>query len=389
MSIKDATYASSVGLMRREKRLRKLKPMIPINGAFIFIEDQKMLSFCSHDYLALADHPEIKKKAIKSLLEHGITASTEAKDLYLGCQQKLEERLAKLLKREAALLFPSRSEANRVTLSTLGHKTATLFLDEGAHPSLHEGAARSQANVKYYPHNRLDLLENLLEETRSPAKILVTESVYSLTGTVSNLPTLIELADHFDALLFVDDSHAFGVAGVEGMGLATHLHEVDLITGSFSKACGAYGGYLACSETLRDFLVNSSRDGAFHLFPPPIMGAIEAAFDLIPQMEGERKQLQQRSHWLRNALRDMGFSLPKANVPLISLLFNSQEEVEKLQQHLQNEQILLGPPHTLYNAQEYPRLNFTLNVCHMPDHLTRLVDTMKTHLESPLNAIAR
>lgn len=371
-------YTKSLGSIKKEKSLRTLKPMIPINGAFILLEDQKLLSFCSHDYLGLADNPQIKKNAIQYLLQYGITASSESEDLYLSCQKQLEEKLSSMLHRESALFFPSRYEANRTTLQTLGHEMATLFLDEASHPSLLRGAEASKAALHHYPHNRLDRLEQLLEKAEGETKIIVTESVFSLTGTVSNLPTLIELADHFDALLYVDDSHAFGIAGVEGMGLCSHLQEIDVITGSFSKACGAYGGYVACSETIRDYLINVAPYKTAYLFPPPIIGAIEAAFDQIPQMEGERKQLQQRCHFLRTSLVELGFDLQKMGTPLISLHFESADEVESFRSHLKRERILVGPTRSFEGEEGNQRLNLALNVCHMPDHLSRLIEAIKS-----------
>jgi 8-amino-7-oxononanoate synthase len=377
MSIKYAPFADSISAMEKKQGLRRIKPMIPINGAYILLENQKMLSFCSHDYLGIADSPEIKKNAIKYLLQHGITASSETRDLYTTCQQDLEKKLSEMLRRETALFFPSRYEANTITLSTLGREGVSFFMDEASHCSLVRGAESSQAALQRFPHGRLDRLEHFLEDSKSPTKIIVTESVFSLTGSVANLPTLIELAEYFDALLYVDDSHAFGIAGVEGMGLAAHLKEIDIITGSFSKACGAYGGYVACSETIRDYLVNLSPYQTSFLFPPPIIGAIEAVLELFPQSEGERKQLQQRSHWLREALKDLGFSIPKDNIPLVSLLFDSANDVESLRDHLKKEQILVGPIRSFEGEKNSPRLNIALNVCHMPDHLTRLVSAIE------------
>lgn len=388
MSKKYAAYSDSVGKMQNQKQLRKLRPMTPINGAFILFEDQKLLSFCSHDHLALAENPSIKKNAIKYLLQHGISAFSEATDLYLTCQHDLEKKLSELLRRETALFFPSRFEANVTTLSTLGHENATIFLDEGCHLSLIRGAEASKARIIRYPHKRLDLLENLLESAQTPTKIIATESVFSLTGAVSNLPALVELAEHFDALLYVDDSHAFGLMGVEGMGLCAHLREIDIISGSFSKACGAYGGYISCSETIRDYLVNLATAKTNYLFPPPIIGAIEAVLDLIPQMEGERKQLEQRSHWIRTVLKEMGFDIPKGNTPLISLNFKSVEESERLRAFLHQEQILVGPSRFLQGKEEGSRLNLALNICHMPDHLTRLSDAIKSWQVSSIPNLA-
>lgn len=377
MSSKYTPYAATINELRKDNRLRKLKPMIPINGAFILFEDEKLLSFCSHDYLGLADHPEIKKNAIKYLLQHGITTSTEAKDLYLACHQQLETKLSKMFQRDSALFFSSRFEANLTVFSTLGHENATIFIDEACHPSILQGALHSKARVQQYPHTRLDRLEHFLEDCQTATKIIVAESVFSLTSSIANLPTLIELSEHFDTLLIVDDSHAFGVAGVDGVGIASTLSEIDIITGSFSKACGAYGGYVACSEIIRDYLVNLAPVKTSYLFPPPIIGAIDASLDLIPQMEGERKQLQQRSHWLRNILKQNGFNLAKSNTPLISLLFDDSREVENLRSHLLRELILVGPTRCFEGEEVSSRLNLAINVCHMPDHLTRLVDAIK------------
>lgn len=377
MTTKYAIYADAVENLRKENRLRTLKPMIPINGAFILFEDQKMLSFCSHDYLGMGDSPEIKKNAIKYLLEHGLTATTESQDLYLSCQGKLENLLSSVLNRESTLFFPSRFEANVTTLSTLSESARHIFIDEAAHPSFFEGAKQGSAILHVYPHERLDILEKLLEEHRGEQGIIAIESIFSLTGSVANIPKLCELASTTNHLLLVDDSHALGVCGVEGMGLAAHMQDVDIITGSLSKAVGAHGGFIACSKMLRDYLTSHSPLKTGFLFPPPFMGAIESAIEGIPQMEGERKQLEQRSHWLRNALRQAGFELPKANTPLISLLYNNAKEVEEVRSRLQKEGILVGPTRHYKGERSSPRLNFAINVCHMPDHLTRLIEALQ------------
>lgn len=376
MEAKYAPYADSVKAMRAEGKLRTLKPTLPINGAFVLFEDRKMLSFCSHDYLGIASHPGSKKQATQFLLEHGVATTTQARDLYLTCQQALEERLSQLLRRESTLFFPSRFEANVATLVALGHKEAAFFIDDASHPSCLIGASRSQGNVHTYSGEDLDQLRRLLSKAEAATKILVTESISSLTGAVAHLPSLIQLAKQFDALLFVDDSHALGTTGVEGVGLCAHLREIDIITGSLSKACGACGGLMASSEIFRDYTLSHNPMQAAFRFPPSIIGAIEAALDLIPQMEGERKQLEQRSHFLRRALQAIGFDLQKANTPLISLAFDDAGEGEGLQKRLEEEGILVNSAYSHPGGQSPFRLNLALNICHMPDHLTRLVSAI-------------
>lgn len=356
MNKKYAAYA--------ESPLRKLMAVTPINGAFILHEDQKLLTFSSCDHLALTDNPCVKKNAIKYVLQQGICPFSQAADFYLTCQQDLEKKLAELLRRESAFFFSSRSEANQVTLSALGLAKSTIFIDEKCHPSLQKGAESSRARIVRYTH--VEQLEQLLDHTAT--SIIVTESIFSQDGAIADLPRIAEIADHFQALLFVDDSHAFGISGVDGMGLCAHLPEVDIISGSFGKACGAYGGYIACKETIRDYLINTAI--ASTLFSPPIIGAIEAALDLIPQMEGERKQLEQRSHWLKRTLREMSFELPKFNTPLVSMDMKSEDECERLKTYLMQEQILVN--------SRNGSIKLALNVCHMPDHLTRLTDAIKS-----------
>jgi 8-amino-7-oxononanoate synthase len=368
-------FSDTLTKLQRQKRYRQLEAMVPINAAYLLYQNVKMLSFCSHDYLGLADNPDSKKNAIKFLLQHGITASSECKDLYLNCQQQLEEKFSALMQRESALFFPSRFEANVTSLATLARPGAIIFMDEASHPSLVQGANSSPARLQLYPHLRLDRLEHLLDDAGNVPKIIASESIFSSTGDMANLPTLIELADHFDALLYVDDSHGFGVSGVEGMGLCAELGEIDVIAGSLSKACGAYGGFVTCSHLIRDFLVNCTPIKTSYLFPPSIIGAIDASLEMIPQMEGERKQLQQRSHWLRSQLRDMGFNLPKATAPLLSLSLSNEEEAVAMRESLKEEQIFVGPPR--HTPGHGCNINLALNICHMPDHLSQLMNGIK------------
>jgi len=351
--------------MTIETTFRKLKTMTPINGAFILHEDQKLLSFCSCDHLALADNTSVKKNAIKYVLQHGICPFAESGDFYLSLQHDIEKKLSDLLRRESALFFPSRSEANRAALTALGSQQEIILIDEMCHPSLKEGAIASSAFVIPYRQSRL---ETLLDEHKNSSIMIVSESVFSQDGSIASLPTLCELAEHYNAELYVDDSHALGIAGVDGLGLCAHLREIAIISGSLSKACGAYGGYIACSNAMRGSLIH--QQSANSLLSPPILGAIEASLDLIPQMEGERKQLEQRSHWLRSALRDIGFDLPKCNTPLIGLKLKSPEECESLKAHLLQEQIVVSSCGNI--------CKIALNVCHMPDHLTRLADAIKS-----------
>lgn len=378
MLTKYTPFEDAVKLLQKENRLRTLKPMIPINGAFIFFQDLKMLSFCSHDYLGISENQEVKKNAIKYLLEHGLTATTKPQNLYLNCQKNLEELVSRILAQETTLFFPSRFQANVTTLSTLTQRAPHVFIDEASHPSLFEGAKKGNASIHVYPHERIDLLESLVKKHQKEQGIIVAESIFSLTGSITDILKLSDLATRTNHLLLVDDSHALGTCGIEGMGLASNIQKVDIITGSFNKAFGVQGGFVSCSKVLRDYLTSHTSMRTDFLLPPPFIGAIESALNLIPQMEGERKQLEQRSHWLRSSLRQIGFDLLKTNTPIISLVYNNVKEIEEVRSRLQKKGILVGPTQYFQESQSKPRLNFFLNVCHMPDHLAKLVDALNT-----------
>lgn len=355
--------------LARTRELHDQKPIIPISNSQLFLQDAKMVSFCCHDYLGLADHSDIKKLAIKYILQQGMGTSIDCPDLVLACQLHLQEKLRALLEREAILFFPSRFEANRAALDALAHPEMTIFIDIGAHSSLRLCLKNTPAKVITYPHNRLDRLEMLLDEANSGPKLIVTESIFSQTGEETNLNALTELADRFDCMLFVDESHTFGTFGAEGMGLCGPLHEVDVISGSFSKACGAYGAFIACPKILRDHLLTSS-----HQLPSSIIGAIEAALELLPQMEGERKMLQQRAHWLRSHLKKGEHAVTEGYSPLISLAFSNLSEAEELRDSLKEAQILTYPIHTIEGEEKPYRLLLSITTAHMPDQMNQLID---------------
>lgn len=431
MRFKYANFMDSDQIVQNEKSGRKTKSITPINETFALLENQKMLSFCSHDYLGFSIHPEMKKKAIKYLLQYGINFLSENGGFYPLCVQELEKKFSYFLRRESTLFFASRFEANASLLSTLGNENAIIFVDEDAHLSIRVGAENSCAEVQYYPHGNLEILEEKLNTKNSSNKIIVTESIFSSNGAISNLTKLINIADRFNALLIVDDSHSIGIKGPLGIGLAAQYQEIDVITGSLSKGCGAYGGYVSCSESLRNYLISEAPHKTSYVFPPAIIGAIEAMLDIVPHMEGERKKLEQRSHMLRHTLKEIGFNLSSGNSPLISLSFENKEEAEGLNSFLKNKNILVSSPRILYTnslknhefgkedsqnscldlptiarsednnflkkavlpktdsssssrietSEERNQLSIILNIFHTPDHLSTLLDEIKNYLQ--------
>ncbi len=290
--------------------------IIPLEEPYILYNDRKMLNFCSSDALCLSHHSELKKNAMKYILQYGVgELSSLYPEGYLDCQRHLEEKLATLLGTETCLLFATKADA-------------------------------------------LHLL------TASCPSYLFVESL-SKTGTFSSL----DISKHPHTILCVDDSYALGTLGIQGMGLAAHHTGVDLILGTFAGGCGSSGGYLACSDAMKKSLMQSSV-WIPSMPSPAVLGAIDAALDLVPQMEGERRRLEQRSHYLRHQLQEIGFSLGSSGAHRIPIHLKTEEEAEELRLALFAAEIL---------ALRYgSTLVLALNILHTPDHLGELAEALMT-----------
>ena len=288
--------------------------IIPLEEPYILYNDRKMLNFCSSDALCLGHHSELKKNAMKFILQYGVgELSSSYPEGYLDCQRYLEEKLAHLLGTQSCLLFATKAEG-------------------------------------------LHLL------TASCPSYLLIESL-SKTGVFSSL----DISKHSHAIVCADDSYALGTLGVQGMGLAAHHPGIDVILGTFAGGCGSSGGYLACSDAMKKSLMQSSV-WAPSMPPPAVLGAIDAALELVPQMEGERRRLEQRSHYLRHQLQEIGFVTGASGSHRIPIHLKTEEEAEDLRQALFAANIL---------ALRYgSTLVFALGILHTPDHLGDLVETL-------------
>lgn len=253
-----------------------------------------IMDFGSNDYLGLSRHPALLNAASQAVRDHG-TGSTGSR-LITGTtplHQRLEERLAELKGTEAALTFATGYATAVGTLTALAKPGDTLILDKLCHASLIDGARQSGATVRVFPHNNLTKLKRLLQShapTNETRTIVVTESVFSMDGDIAPLEEIVRLKNEHGAWLLVDEAHALGLLGPQGLGLAEDLklqNEIDLQMGTFSKAAGSAGGYLAAERSVIDLILNTARPFIYSTAPPPAqIAASLAALDLITSDEG-------------------------------------------------------------------------------------------------------
>lgn len=295
--------AESLRQLAAEGLLRGLRPLDSPTGPQVVRDGRTLWNFASNDYLGLARHPEIEAAFIEGVRKFG--AGSAASRLVCGTlppHQLLEIALAGAKQTEAALSFSSGFATALGVIPAVVGTADFVILDKLSHACLVDAARLSGATIRVFPHNDLGKLERLLvsiREKHSQARILIaTESVFSMDGDLCPLRGIVELAEHHDALLLLDEAHGFGVLGENGMGLAEQENLQQRITfqmGTLSKAAGLSGGYLAASQDWIDLLTNRARSFIYSTAPPPaIAHAAIASLALIRSAEGKalRAKLQ-------------------------------------------------------------------------------------------------
>ncbi len=314
MSRLDPLFADALAGLAARRMRRRLHPGQPGPGT-VLRDGRLLINASGNDYLGLAHHPLLADRAADWASRFGTGAG--ASRLVTGTHtlhQRVEARLAGFKRTEAALLFASGWQANATVLPALLAATGAaapplLFTDRLIHASLHAGIRASGVRQTRYRHNDLAHLEQLLADSadRPGQRFIVTESVFSMDGDRADLPALRRIADAHDAFLYVDEAHATGVLGPGGAGLSVGAGGVDLVMGTLSKAFGSFGAYVAGSATLCDWLANVC-SGFIHTtaLPPPVLGAIDAALDLLPGLQPARDRLADAASTLRARLAAAG-----------------------------------------------------------------------------------
>lgn len=350
---------------------------MPLNGPVVRVDGRDLINFCSNDYLGLARHPLLVQRSIQYLNTYG--AGATASRLICGNHEgvaAVEEKLARLKQTEAALIFNSGFQANATVLPALADRRTLILSDSLNHNSLIQGCRLSRCRVAVYRHNDMGHLAGLLKENRNAGFsriFVVTESVFSMDGDICDMDALETLADEYDAFLVVDDAHATGVWGRQGMGL-TCGRRVDLTIGTFGKAAGSFGAYAACSRKLRDYLVNCCAGLIYTTaLPPPVIGAIDAALDLIPDMAAERETLQDHARYLREALQGMGYDTGASCTQIIPVILGQEADALDMAAWLARNNILviaIRPPTVQKGAS---RIRISLSALHTREHIGELV----------------
>jgi len=362
-----------------EGLLRKLRPASHRKNGNIYFGGREYVDLSSNDYLGLAGHPKLIAAGKRALDEFG--AGSGASRLLSGdlvIHHRLEEAVSAFKSKEAALVFNSGYQANVGIFNSLYGKDDCVFTDRLNHASIVDGLLLSRAKILRFKHNDMNELEDILKSQRRKFKkaLIVTESIFSMDGDIALLKTLVDFKELYDCLIMVDEAHATGIYGKNGSGIVEReglSSRVDIIMGTFSKALGSFGAYVAASRDIVEYLVNTCRSFIYSTsLPPSVIACNLASLELIREEPYRREELLRNAGFLRDALKNIGLKTIGSS-HVIPVIVGENKTAQNLAKELQLKgwwALPIRPP-TVPEGQA--RLRFSLTFNHGLDILHRLI----------------
>ncbi|MCL5024347.1 MAG: pyridoxal phosphate-dependent aminotransferase family protein [Nitrospirae bacterium] len=310
-------------------------PEVVING-------RKMIMVGSNNYLGLTNHPKVKDAALDAVRKYGTgCAGSRFLNGTLNMHVELEKKLARFIRKEAALVFSTGFQVNLGVISALVGKDDVVLIDKMDHASIIDGCRLSYGEVRKFRHNDMADLERVLQQNDGRGKLIVVDGVFSMEGDVVDLPNVVRLARMYGARVMVDDAHGIGVLGKTGRGTAEHFgleEEVDLIMGTYSKSLASIGGFIASSEEVVHYIKHSARSLIFSASPPPAsVAAVSAAVDIIENEPERIERLWKNTRKMLKGFREMGFSVGPSETPIIPIIVGDNELAFRMAMMLQDE----------------------------------------------------
>jgi 8-amino-7-oxononanoate synthase len=315
-------------------------PEITMNG-------RKMIMIGSNNYLGLTNHPKVKEAAIEAIRKYGTgCAGSRFLNGTLDIHVQLEEKLARFMRKDAALIFSTGFQVNLGVISAIAGKDDLIIIDKMDHASIIDGCRLSFGEVRKYRHNDMTDLERLLSENEDRDKLIVVDGVFSMEGDIAPMPDIVSLAKKYGARLMVDDAHGIGVLGKTGRGTSEHFgleNDVDLIMGTYSKSLASIGGFISGSSDVIHFIKHSARSLIFSASPPPAsVASVSAAIDIIEDEPERREQLWKNTRKMLNGFRSLGFETGTSETPIIPVIVGDDEKAFIMAMMLQEEGIFVN-----------------------------------------------
>lgn len=359
---------------------RRLRMITSSQEASVEIGGKKYLSFCSNNYLGLANHPQVIEASIKATEKYGCGAG--ASRLISGTMQlhtELEDRLAQFEEKSSAIVFTTGYCANAGSITSLVNEEDTIILDKLNHASIVDAARLSRAKMQVYPHKDMNKLEQILKRSQKyRRRLVVTDGVFSMDGDMAPLPDIVDLARKYEAYTMVDEAHGTGVIGEKGRGCAEYFDvedKIDIIMGTLSKALGSLGGFVVGESSLVEFLKNKARSFIYTTaLPPGVCMAAIAALDIVQKDVSYRKQYLDKVAYLKKELMKLDFDLMGTETQIIPVLVKDAVKAMEISKFLYEKEVLIPA----IRIPTVPKGTNRLRISLMATHTKEEIDTLLT-----------
>ncbi len=291
----------------------------------VVVDGKKVIMIGSNNYLGLTNHPRVKEAAIRAIEKYGTgCAGSRFLNGNLDIHEELEMKLARFLRKEAALVFATGYQTSLGAISALVGRKDVAVIDMYDHASIMDGCRLSFGEVKKYRHADMDSLERALEGTKGKEKLIIVDGVFSMEGDIADLPAIVKLARAYEARVMLDDAHGIGVLGDGGRGTAEHFgleNEIDLIMGTHSKSLAAIGGYVAGGADVISWIRHIARSMMFSAsLPPCLVASVSTALDIIEEQPELRARLWSNTHKMMKGYKKLGFDTGMSETPIIPVM---------------------------------------------------------------------
>jgi 8-amino-7-oxononanoate synthase len=349
----------------------------------VVCDGRRMIMLGSNNYLGLTNDPRVKEAAIDAIRKYGSgCAGSRFLNGTLDLHVRLEERLARFMRKDAAVTFATGYQVNLGAISCLVGKGDVVYLDKQDHACIIDGARLSFGEVRKFKHNDArDLARQMKNDTAARGRLIVVDGVFSMEGDIASLPEIVAVAREVDAAIMVDDAHSIGVLGPTGRGTAEHYgleDDVDLVMGTFSKSMASVGGFIAGDETVVDYIKHRARTLIFSAAPPPASVAAALATVEIMEREPERRtKLWENARFFSDGLRSLGLDTAGSQTPVVPVVVGEDDAALAMVQRLHEEGVFVNCVLSPATPPGRALIRTSLMATHTRDQLTRALEAIE------------
>lgn len=351
MSVHDMNYLKvKIDELKSNGLFKEVRSIDGPNETEIVLDGKKVINLSSNNYLGFANHPRLKQAAKDAIDKYGAGAGAVRPIIgNMTIHDELEELLAKFKKEEAVLVFQSGFNCNAGTIQAVTDEKDLILSDELNHASIIDGARLSKAKKSTFKHSDMEDLERILKENRDKYQnvLIITDGVFSMDGDIAKLPEIVEIAEKYNCMTYVDDAHSSGVLGESGRGTVDHfdLHgRVDFTIGTLSKAIGVVGGYVAGKKVTIDWLKNRGRPFLFSTgMTPSAVGSCIEAIKMLMESTEYTDKLWDNARYFKEKISTLGYNIGESETPITPVIIGDEEMTGRFSKKLFENGLFVSP----------------------------------------------